>query len=233
MVGRSIAPRLRTSSVLCSFISSQVRWTMRCTPDLPTNMWWASSISMKRQERASGSKPDLGERGELELAVAVGEVGEHEEGEPVRRLLVEGAQDARLVGIAGMALQQHLGLLAAVAAEIGVQQVDHGPQVPAFLAVDLEEVAQVVERGRGLAQQRAAARPRRARCRPGSRSGGAGSSAARPAPPATPACPCCRRRRSRGWGPGRRGRCPSDSPASSRSRSWPSRWPSAEMAVRR
>ena len=58
MVGRSMAPRLRTSSVLCSFISSQVRWMMRCTPDSPTNMWCASSISMKRQERASGSKPD-------------------------------------------------------------------------------------------------------------------------------------------------------------------------------
>ena len=33
-----------------------------------------------------------------------------------------------------------------------VQQVDHRPQVPAFLDVDLEEVAQVVERRRGLAE---------------------------------------------------------------------------------
>ncbi len=94
----------------------------------------------------------LGQRGELVLAVPVGEVGEHEERQPVGGLLVEGVQDARLVRIAGMALQHGLGLLAAVAAEIGVQQVDHGPQVPAFLHVHLEQVAQVVERRAGLAQ---------------------------------------------------------------------------------
>ena len=73
--------------------------------------------------------------------------------QPVRRRLVEGAEDARLVGIARVALQHLLGLLAAVAAEVGVQQVDHRPEVAAFLDVDLEEVAQVVERGRGLAEQ--------------------------------------------------------------------------------
>ncbi len=58
MVARSMAPSARTSSVLCSFISSQVRWMMRLTPISPTNMWCASSVSMKRQERDSGSKPD-------------------------------------------------------------------------------------------------------------------------------------------------------------------------------
>ena len=42
------------------------------------------------------------------------------------------------------ALEQRLGLLAAVAAEVLVQQVDHRPQVAAFLDVDLEQVAQVV-----------------------------------------------------------------------------------------
>ena len=41
------------------------------------------------------------------------------------------------------------GLLAPVAAEESMQQVDHRPEVPAFLDVDLVEVAQVVERGRG------------------------------------------------------------------------------------
>jgi hypothetical protein len=34
-----------------------------------------------------------------------------------------------------------------------VQQVDHRPQVAAFLDVDLEQVAQVVERRRGVAEQ--------------------------------------------------------------------------------
>ncbi len=88
------------------------------------------------------------ERAELVLAVAVGEVREHEERQPVRRLLVEGAQDARRVLAARVAQQQRLGLVPAGPAEVGVQQVDHGPQVPALLHVDLEEVAQVVQ-GRG------------------------------------------------------------------------------------
>src|SRR5690606_23297820 len=43
------------------------------------------------------------------------------------------------------ALEQRLGLLPAVAAEVGVQEVDHRPEVAAFLHVDLEEVPQVVE----------------------------------------------------------------------------------------
>jgi len=38
----------------------------------------ASSVSMKRQVRDSGSKPTA-QRVQLHLAVAVGEVGEHEE----------------------------------------------------------------------------------------------------------------------------------------------------------
>ena len=61
MVGRSITPRPRSlagSSVLCSFITSQVRWMTRAMPDSPTNMWCASSVSMNWQVRASGSKPD-------------------------------------------------------------------------------------------------------------------------------------------------------------------------------
>ena len=89
---------------------------------------------------------------ELHLAVAVGEEREHVKGEPVRRRLVEGAEHARLVGVAGAPLQQLLGLLAAVAAEIFLQDIDHGPEMPAFLDIDLEHVAQVVERRRGLAE---------------------------------------------------------------------------------
>ena len=94
----------------------------------------------------------LGKAFELHLAVAVGEEREHEEGEPVRRRLVEGAQHARLVGVAGPALQQALRLLAAVPSEVFLQQVDHGPQVPPFLDIDLEQVAHVVERRRGAAE---------------------------------------------------------------------------------
>ena len=44
------------------------------------------------------------------------------------------------------ALEQRLGLLAAVAAEVGVEQIDHRPEVAALLDVHLEEVAEIVER---------------------------------------------------------------------------------------
>src|SRR5260221_7730283 len=57
-VGRSIAPceRMRAgSSVASSFITSSVRFTTRLKPVSPTNMWCASSVSMKRQVRDSGS----------------------------------------------------------------------------------------------------------------------------------------------------------------------------------
>src|SRR6516162_6018441 len=97
-------------------------------------------------------KTGLREAFELHLAVAIGEEGEHVEGEPVRRRLIEGAEHARLVGVAGAALQQLLGLLAAVAAEIFLQDIDHGPEMPALLDIDLKDVAHVVERGCGLAE---------------------------------------------------------------------------------
>src|ERR1700730_3850816 len=102
------------------------------------------------QHEAAGARQRveaaLGQARELVLAVPVGEEAEHEEREPVRRPLVEGAQDAGLVVVPGAALQQRLRLLAAVAPEVGVEDVHHRPQVAALLHVDLEEVAQIVER---------------------------------------------------------------------------------------
>jgi hypothetical protein len=54
--------------------------------------------------------------------------------------------------VAAAALQQGFAFFAAVAAEVLVQQVDHGPQVAAFFHVHLEQVAQVVLAGAGQAQ---------------------------------------------------------------------------------
>ena len=107
---------------------------------------------MKSHVRPSGSKPLSRSEAELELAVAVGEVREEEERQPVGRGLVERPEDARVVLVAGVALQHLVGLVAAVAAEVAVQQVHHRPQVATLLDVDLEEVAQVVEARRGQAQ---------------------------------------------------------------------------------
>ena len=85
------------------------------------------------------------QRRELVLAVAIGEEGEHEERQPVRRRLVEGAEDARIVAVARAPLEQRFGLLAAVAAEVAMQQVDHRPQMTPLFDIHLIDVAQVVE----------------------------------------------------------------------------------------
>ena len=97
-------------------------------------------------------EPRLAQGGELELAIAIGEVGEHEERQPVRGRLVERSEDARLVGVAGVPLEHLVRLVPAVAPEVAVQQVHHGPEVAALLDVDLEQVAQVVQARRRRAQ---------------------------------------------------------------------------------
>src|ERR1700722_15566005 len=97
-------------------------------------------------------KSRFGQARELILAVAIREMREHEVRQPIGRLLVERPEDARIVRVARPALEQRLGLLAAVASEICVQQVDHRPQMPPFLDVDLEKIAQVVERRAGPAE---------------------------------------------------------------------------------
>ena len=68
-------------------------------------------------------------------------------------LLVEGAEDARIVDLPALALEQSLRLLAAVLAEIFDEQIDHRPQVAALLDIDLEEVAHVVEARRRRAEE--------------------------------------------------------------------------------
>ena len=87
----------------------------------------------------------LGQRQQLRLAVAVGEHREGEEVEPGVNRLVEGLEHARRVVVAAAALEQRLGLFAAVASEVPVQHVNHRPQMAALLDVHLEQVAQVVE----------------------------------------------------------------------------------------
>jgi hypothetical protein len=74
------------------------------------------------QHEAAGARQrieaGLRQRVQLHLAVAVGEVGEHEERQPIRCRLVEGAQHTRAVGIAGAAAQKFIRLLAPVAPEV-------------------------------------------------------------------------------------------------------------------
>src|SRR5262249_12585465 len=91
-------------------------------------------------------------RHQLRLAVAIGEHREHEEVEPVVDWLVEGFEDARLVTVAALTLEQLLGLVSAVAAEVRGQEVDHRPEVAAFLDVDLKEIAKIVKARTALAE---------------------------------------------------------------------------------
>ncbi len=58
MTSSGMTPSSKVAAPPFSFITSAVRSTMRCTPVVPTNMWWASSLSMNSQVRASGSKAD-------------------------------------------------------------------------------------------------------------------------------------------------------------------------------
>ena len=133
-------------------------------------------------------------------------------------------EDARLVGVAGMARQQLLRLLAAVAAEIGVQQIDHRPEMAAFLDIDLEEAAKVVERGADVAEQ-ALLLDRRGlgvALRHDQAAQGRAMLARHLLP--RPAGRGSRRSRSCAPASRRRGKCPSDNRASSPRRRSPSLW---------
>ena len=80
----------------------------------------------------------LRQRRQLILAVAVGEESEHQIRQPVGGGLVESPQDAGTVDVAGMTRQQQFGLFPPVAPEIGVQQIDHRPQMAPLFHIDLE-----------------------------------------------------------------------------------------------
>ncbi len=91
-------------------------------------------------------KAGFGERAELILSVAICKKRKGKKVQPVITRLVESLKDARLVGIATAALKQSIRLFASVTTEVGMQQIDHRPQMTAFLDVYLEQIAQIVER---------------------------------------------------------------------------------------
>src|SRR6266436_5811685 len=90
------------------------------------------------------NKTGFGERTKLEFAVAIGEEREHIESEPVGSRFVERAENAGIVGVTGAPPEQRFGFLAAIASEIAMRQIDHGPEVAAFFHVDLENISEVV-----------------------------------------------------------------------------------------
>src|SRR3982074_3244681 len=119
---------------------------MRLIPVSPTNIWCASSVSMNRQVRATGSKPGSPRAPRWNFPSRVGKEGGDVKGEPVRRWLVESAENARVIGISGPPCEQGFGFLAAIASEVAMQQVHHGPKVTPFFDVHLENVSQIVHR---------------------------------------------------------------------------------------
>ena len=140
-------------------VSIQFFHHFEATLDHPRNSRVADEHVMRffGEHEAAGARKRIEARFrqalQLEFSVAVGEIGEHVEAEPVANGLVEGAQNARLIRIAGMALEQFFGFFAAIAAKIGMKQIDHGPEMPAFFDVDLKKISQIVERRRGVAEQ--------------------------------------------------------------------------------
>src|SRR5207248_11245643 len=83
----------------------------------------------------------------LKLPITVSEKRKHIKGQPVWRRLVECAEDTRIISVTGSPGEQRLGFLAAIASEVAVQQVHHGPQVAPLFDVYLKNVSQVVHRG--------------------------------------------------------------------------------------
>jgi hypothetical protein len=92
------------SSMPASFIASQVRCSVRPMPVSPDE----HVVRLFRQHEAAGARERiearLREALELHLAVAVGEEREHVKDSQSGVCLVEGAEHARLVGVAGAAL---------------------------------------------------------------------------------------------------------------------------------
>jgi hypothetical protein len=96
---------------------------------------------MKRVVRASGSKPLSASASSWYLpSRSVKYVKQKKTASRLQGSL-KAPEDARLVGVAAAALEQLLGLFAAVATEVAVEQVDHRPEVAALFDVHLEEVA--------------------------------------------------------------------------------------------
>src|SRR2546426_6088239 len=89
----------------------------------------------------------------LILAVPISKHREREKIEPVIAGLIKGLENTRLVGIAAATFQQSIRFIATVAAKVTVQQIDHGPQVTAFLDIYLKQIAQVVKGRTSLSQQ--------------------------------------------------------------------------------
>src|SRR5262249_48753158 len=89
---------------------------------------------------------------ELKFPVTVGEMREHEKRQPVGGGFVESTKNSRIVGASRTPLEQRFGLFASVASKVGLQQIDHRPEVASFLDIHLEQVAQVIERWTGSPQ---------------------------------------------------------------------------------
>ncbi len=142
----------------CRIVRLEVRHLLQRAADHPGDAGLADEhvMGFLRQHEAAGPGQRIESRfrqaHELILAVAVGEVSKHEKAQPIVDRLVEGSQNARIIRIARMAVQQLLRLFPAVASEIAVQQIDHRPEMTSFFHVDLEQVPQVVERRAGQAE---------------------------------------------------------------------------------
>ena len=155
IISSGIAPWARARPLrVNSFMTSHVRWMTRADARLADEQ----VVGLLGQHeaaraRASGSKPDSASASSWNLPSRSVNIVKQKNDSQSSVFSLNVLEDARVVRVAGAALEERLGLLAAVAAEVLVEQVDHRPEVAALLDVDLEQAAQVVERRRGLPEQ--------------------------------------------------------------------------------
>src|SRR5207245_4136119 len=90
-------------------------------------------VRFLRQHEAARARKGIEARfrqgAKLELAVPVGKKRKHIERKPVRRRLVERAENAGIIGISGTAREHCFSFLTPVPAELAVLEVDHSSQL--------------------------------------------------------------------------------------------------------
>jgi len=84
-------------------------------------------------------KTGFRESAELEFAITVGEKRKHIKSQPVGRRFIESAKDARLSASPERLARSDSAFLAAIATEVAMQQINHGPEMAPFFDIDLKK----------------------------------------------------------------------------------------------
>ena len=98
-------------------------------------------------------KTRLGQRRQLEFAVAIRKKRKHVKRQPIAGFLVEGCEDAWVVRVPRPPCQQSFGFFPSITPEIPMKEIHHRPQMPSLLHINLKQVPEVVKRRTSGAQK--------------------------------------------------------------------------------